>query len=374
LTVRTWDNAGHAASQADDDFVVDGTAPALGAPALSLTGITSSLYITGTTVYYGPSSSGQFQVALQAGDEASGHETSGLEQLTFPPIFEGDGRVLSLNGVAQTLAYTHPYAVVSSQNVAANFTVQAVDRAGNTASSPPFRVEKDESGPILSDLALATLGGDSSYVHLAPGAQTLYYAPSASGSLQVSLSAEDAQSGLGSLTFPDVFAPDDGEPLNLVGQHGPESFQHAYPILGSQVVSATFQVSADDEVGVAALSPAYRVVQDAISPTVAITAPSVAGLTFRVAWGGQDGESGLRDYNLAYRVAGGDWLGWYTHTLQTSASFVGEKDQSYTFRVRATDNVDNTSAWVESGSVTVSAVTKYYYRSPPAERRGHGDQ
>jgi RHS repeat-associated protein len=365
LTVRAWDNAGHAASQADDGFVVDGTAPALGAPGLSLTGTTSSLYITGTTVYYGPSGSGRFQVALQAGDEASGHETSGLEQLTFPPIFEGDGKILSLNGATQTLAYSHAYTVASAQNVAANFSVQAVDRAGNTASSPPFRVEKDESGPILSDLALATLGGDPGYLRLLTDTHTLYYAPSASGSLQVSLSAEDAQSGLNSLTFPDVFVPGDGEPLNLVGQHGPESFQHAYPILGSQVVSATFQVSADDEVGVAALSPAYRVVQDAISPTVAITAPSVAGLTFRVAWGGQDGESGLRDYNLAYKVEGGDWLGWYTHTLQTSASFVGEKDQSYTFRVRARDNVSNTSAWVEAGPVMVSAVTKYYY---------HGDQ
>jgi hypothetical protein len=264
--------------------------------------------------------------------------------------------------------------LASAQNVAADFTVQAGDRAGNAASSPPFHIEKDETGPALSGLALATLGGDPDYLHLVTDTETLYYAPSASGSLRVSLSAADAQSGLNSLTFPDVFTPGDGEALSLAGQHGPESFQHAYPILGSQVVSATFQASADDEVGMAALSSAYRVVQDAISPTVAITAPSTAGLTFRVAWGGQDTLSGVRDYNLAYKVEGGDWLGWYTDTLQTSASFVSEKDQTYTFRVQATDNVSNTSAWAESGPVTVSAVTKYCYRNPPAERRGHGDQ
>jgi RHS repeat-associated protein len=44
---------------------------------------------------------------------------------------------------------------------------------------------------------------------------------------------------------------------------------------------------------------------------------------------------------------------------------VGEAGESYFFQVKATDHVNNTSAWVEAGPVTVSAVTKYYY---------HGDQ
>jgi RHS repeat-associated protein len=61
----------------------------------------------------------------------------------------------------------------------------------------------------------------------------------------------------------------------------------------------------------------------------------------------------------------GTWTSWLTHTSQTEAPFVGERDQSYYFRVQATDNVNNTSAWVEAGPVTVSTVTKYYY---------HGDQ
>jgi RHS repeat-associated protein len=76
--------------------------------------------------------------------------------------------------------------------------------------------------------------------------------------------------------------------------------------------------------------------------------------------------SGLRDYDVQYKVgAGGTWVSWLTHTPQTEAPFVGERDQSYYFRVQAIDNVDNASAWVEAGPVTVSAVTKYYY---------HGDQ
>jgi hypothetical protein len=75
----------------------------------------------------------------------------------------------------------------------------------------------------------------------------------------------------------------------------------------------------------------------------------------------QAGESGLRDYDVQY----GAWTSWLAHTSQTEAPFVGERDQSYYFRVQATDNVNNPSAWVEAGPVTVSAVTKYYY---------HGDQ
>jgi hypothetical protein len=86
---------------------VDGTAPALGTPALALTGTTAALYIAGTTLYYSPAGSGRFQVSVQAGDEAPGHETSGLEQLTFPPVFGDDGRTFSPGGVTQTLLYRH---------------------------------------------------------------------------------------------------------------------------------------------------------------------------------------------------------------------------------------------------------------------------
>jgi RHS repeat-associated protein len=76
----------------------------------------------------------------------------------------------------------------------------------------------------------------------------------------------------------------------------------------------------------------------------------------------QDAESGLRDYDVQYKVgAGGTWTSWLTNTSQTQTLFVGEAGQSYFFQVKATDNVNNPSAWVEAGPVTVSAITKYYY-------------
>jgi hypothetical protein len=126
-------------------------------------------------------------------------------------------------------------------------------------------------------------------------------------------------------------------PHHRCRQRGPETFQHTYPFLGSQAVSDTFVVSATDQVDVPGLAQPFRVARDAISPTAAITAPSVVGLSFQAAWSGQDTLSGVRHYEVAYKMEGGDWLGWYTHTTQTASNFSGERDQSYAFRVRATD-------------------------------------
>jgi hypothetical protein len=101
-------------------------------------------------------------------------------------------------------------------------------------------------------------------------------------------------------------------------------------------MSGTLTVTATDRAGNATTQP-FHVVRDAISPTASIQAPGAAGLRFQVAWGGQDGESGVRDYDVQYKVGSRDWAGWYTGTTQTAGSFAGDEDQSYTFRVRATD-------------------------------------
>ena len=57
----------------------------------------------------------------------------------------------------------------------------------------------------------------------------------------------------------------------------------------------------------------------------------------------------------------GSWLPWLTNVDYTQATFVGTKGYSYTFQIKATDNVNNTTAdWVVSEPVKVEAVTKYY--------------
>jgi RHS repeat-associated protein len=272
------------------------------------------------------------------------------------------------------LPYTHTYTVVATQSLAMNRSVEATDRAGNLGNSPLFRVAQDAGGPQLSTPDLAASVNDPGYVYLAPGAPALYYAPAAEGELSVTVTATDTQSGLKSLTFPDVFAPGDGDERSLAGQHGPETFQHSYPFLGSQAVSGTFVVSATDQVDVPGQAQPFRVVQDAISPTAAITVPAVVPLEFQVAWGGQDSLSGVRHYDVQYRDAlTPTWTAWLSGTAETQAPFSGERGHGYAFRVRATDHVSNTGAWTESLSVTVSAVTKYYYHGGTRVAMRQGD-
>jgi RHS repeat-associated protein len=95
---------------------------------------------------------------------------------------------------------------------------------------------------------------------------------------------------------------------------------------------------------------------------VAITIPTQANLRFSVTWAGIDTGSGLRHYEVQVKAQGEiDWTPWLTGTTQTSAPFRGQPGQSYLFRVRATDNVNNISDWVESGPVEIVGVTKYYH-------------
>jgi RHS repeat-associated protein len=123
------------------------------------------------------------------------------------------------------------------------------------------------------------------------------------------------------------------------------------------------------------------VIRDTTPPTTTIHLPGVASLRFRVVWSGDD-ECGVCHYDVQYKAgAGGTWTDWLTATTQTEATFLGQSNQTYYFRVQATDNVSNTSNWIESGAVTIQAVRKNYHLGDQlvATRRGdevyfiHGD-
>lgn len=47
---------------------------------------------------------------------------------------------------------------------------------------------------------------------------------------------------------------------------------------------------------------------------------------------------------------------------------------TYTFQVRATDRVNNTSGWQVSPPVTVQAVTKYYFHGDTRVAMRQGDE
>jgi RHS repeat-associated protein len=111
-------------------------------------------------------------------------------------------------------------------------------------------------------------------------------------------------------------------------------------------------------------------------------------LSFVVEWSDSDPSTGsgqgagIREYEVQVKEGEGDWTDRLTGTTAVKATFAGMQGLSYTFQVRAIDNVGNEGAWVESEAVEISdTVTKYYQFGGQrvAMRRGaevyfiHGD-
>lgn len=87
---------------------------------------------------------------------------------------------------------------------------------------------------------------------------------------------------------------------------------------------------------------------DTTPPTSSITAlPQWSRPTFTVNWNGQDnpGGSGVRHFDIQFRVNGGGWQNWQMSTPQRSASFTGTNGNLYEFRSRAVDNAGNVGAF-----------------------------
>jgi hypothetical protein len=61
------------------------------------------------------------------------------------------------------------------------------------------------------------------------------------------------------------------------------------------------RLTATDRAGNQTTQP-FRVMEDTGAPTVTIHVPQVAPLRFWVSWSGEDGKSGLRGYDVQYKV------------------------------------------------------------------------
>lgn len=100
---------------------------------------------------------------------------------------------------------------------------------------------------------------------------------------------------------------------------------------------------------------------DTTPPTSSMTAlPQWSPGTFTVRWAGSDGTigSGIRHYDVQFRVNGGPWQNWQTATTATSANFTGQNGVFYEFRVRAVDIANNVEAFRSNpdASTTVDTV------------------
>jgi len=94
---------------------------------------------------------------------------------------------------------------------------------------------------------------------------------------------------------------------------------------------------------------------------VAVTLPArIAAGVIPVQWSSVEDGSGIRGYDLEVSTDGGaGWTRLLTATQATGYTFTGTPGVAYTFRLRATDNVNNVSAWVQAEAKTV-IVKKYY--------------
>ena len=111
--------------------------------------------------------------------------------------------------------------------------------------------------------------------------------------------------------------------------------------------------NADTQTTVEALPPIVRV-----EPLPAYS-PGLNGIT--VHWSGDDpGGSGIRSYDVQYRDgATGVWTDWLQGVSHTAENFSGLMGHTYYFRVRATDNAGNVSAYAPNGD---TYTTLYTYR------------
>jgi hypothetical protein len=104
---------------------------------------------------------------------------------------------------------------------------------------------------------------------------------------------------------------------------------------------------------------------DGTPPSPSITSPDGESCTpaLPVTWGATD-PSGVSRYDVDVRIDGGLFAGWLPGTTTTGGTFTGSLGHSYGFRVRATDQLGNSSMFVDSPTSSVVSCDK---PAPPTD-------
>ncbi len=161
---------------------------------------------------------------------------------------------------------------------------------------------------------------------------------------------------LDAIVFPTTVSA--GEVYSQYGAHN-ATVTHVYTFDAGDAASGVYNVVVTDRATNQTTVP-FSVFRDAIAPTVTLTvAERIAASDIPVQWTAVEDGSGVQHYDVEYQIANGDWTPWLTATTQMQATFTSTLGVAYTFRVRATDRVNNISAWVQAVARTV-VVKKYY--------------
>ena len=75
--------------------------------------------------------------------------------------------------------------------------------------------------------------------------------------------------------------------------------------------------------------------------------------SFTASWTGQDKGSGIKYYDVQYRLNQGDWILWQNQTLVTRTTFTALKDGLYDFEARAVDNLGMKEVFTNQAEATI---------------------
>lgn len=129
-----------------------------------------------------------------------------------------------------------------------------------------------------------------------------------------------------------------------------------------------FRVRAEDRAGnveVFGAAEASTTVDDE-SPTSSVTRypRDVHEAAFNLGWTGHDHGSGVRYFDVQYRLNGGDWTIWQQRTSATSATFTALADGRYDFEVRAVDGVGLWEAFTGRPEASVIVDARASFSTP----------
>jgi hypothetical protein len=239
-------------------------------------------------------------------------------------------------------------------------TVTIADHVGNSASDTVvFNI--DSTDPVITSPYISE---SSDYLY-ADGL-TIYYGDEMTSvqTFTVNGSSNDTGVGLDRAEFSDAFAAapsDDTTPSTWSGRYSPDNQDW-----GSDTITVTVYDRLDNYD-----YENFYYIQDIVSPVVDVNCPAVSSEPFwDVSWSGWDPspDSGLKHFDVQYKVESGGWQNWHTDISWTEDTFgptspvIVEDDHTYYFRVRAEDNVSNESSYTNGQDATLyhSGIKKVF--------------
>jgi hypothetical protein len=183
----------------------------------------------------------------------------------------------------------------------------------------------------------------------------------------------------------DVLANDfdpDGDPLTIIGliqgtkghaAIAADQKSVTYDPTGSVTGTDQFQYELSDGRGDVAFGTVQVTIEaDTFAPVVTAPALTATGttsttVTIMIRWSGTDVGLGIKSYLLQESRNSGTFVTVATAAGATSVSRVVTNGSTYVYRVRATDQANNTGAWMTSATFVPARVPR-----PAPTGRGHG--